>query len=448
MIDPFCDVAEIAAAYRSGRTDPVTVTTLAFGRIAAAEPHINAFTLLAQDRALAAADRAASELVAGFDRGPFQGVPVAVKDLVDMGGLVTGYGTSAPLQSKPMARNAVVVDRLEAAGAVILGKNNCLEFAYGAVNPAVEQTNNPHDPSRTAGGSSGGGAAAVAAGLIWGAVGTDTGGSIRIPAAYCGITGLKPSFGAVSLDGVFPLSPTLDHAGPMTRSAADGLVLFDILAGIAGDAATLPARRMRIGVIQQQARTKVIRPDVAAAFDAALGAMRDAGIHIEVVSLPELDGFAEHLVNILLPEAALIHADRLKAHAAAYCDQTRAMLEAGPQVSAMSYLSALSYAQMLGRAYARLLSGFDALIAPSVPWIAPSEDPAIDDKEGYDEMHCSGLANLVGAPSVSIYMGAGEAGMPTGLTLNGPVGADRQLMHLAAVIETVLPTRPRPDRLV
>jgi aspartyl-tRNA(Asn)/glutamyl-tRNA(Gln) amidotransferase subunit A len=444
MLDPFCSVADAARAFRAGTASPLAETRAALDRIAAAEPRLNAFTLIAADRALAAATRAGAELAAGMDRGPFHGVPVSVKDLVDMGGLVTGYGTSAPLRSPPQPRNAALVDRLEAAGAVILGKNNCLEFAYGAVNPAVGQTNNPHDPQRTAGGSSGGGAAAVAAGLVWGAVGTDTGGSIRIPAAYCGITGFKPSFGAVPLDGVFPLSPTLDHAGPMTRSAADALALFDVLSGQSGEATPALPHRLRLGVIREQARAPVIRPDVAAVFEAALAALSAAGVQIEQIALPALDGFAERLVEILLPEAARIHAGRMATHADAYGPQTLAQLRAGPGVSAMTYLAARNYAHDLGRAYAAALTGFDALIAPSVAWVAPKEDPAIDGDDGYAEMLCSALGNLTGAPSVSIHAGAGEAGMPVGLTLNGPVGGDRRLLHVAACVEGLMPPRPRP----
>lgn len=444
MLDPFCSVAVAAGSFRNGSADPVAETEAALDRINACEASLNAFSLLVGERAIAQSEKARAELAAGFDRGPFHGLPVSVKDLVDMGGTVTGYGTGAALRSAPQQRNAALVDRLEAAGAVIVGKNNCLEFAYGAVNPEVGQTNNPHDPGRTAGGSSGGGAAAVAAGLVWGAVGTDTGGSIRIPAAYCGIAGLKPSFGAVSLDGVFPLSPTLDHAGPLTRSAADALLMFDVLSGQTGTIDPLPVRRLRLGIITEQARSAIIRPDIGAAFDAAVEAMTAAGVMIEEVSLPELAGFADRLVEILLPEASLIHETRLRDHAAHYGPQTLSQLQAGPGVSAMTYLKARDYVVALGLAYARTLTGFDALIAPSVAWVAPEEDPAIDGDEGYGEMLCSGLANLVGAPSISIFAGTGEAGMPVGLTLNGQVGGDRMLLRAAAALEALLPSRVRP----
>ncbi len=157
-----------------------------------------------------------------------------------------------------------------------------------------------------------------------------------------------------------------------------------------------------------------------------------------------LDGFAERLVEILLPEAALIHAEGLAAHADAYAPQTRAQIEAGPGVSAMTYLAARDYARELGRAYAAALEGLDALVAPSVAWVAPEEDPAVDGDEGHAEMHSSGLGNLVGAPSVSVFAGTGDGGMPVGLTLNGPVGGDRRLMRVAAGVETALPPRPRP----
>jgi len=444
-LDMFASIADLGAGFRAGATDPSAAVDASLARIEAAEGVLNAFTLVAADRARATADRAAAELRSGVDRGPLHGVPVAVKDLIDVGGLVTGYGSARAHHDPPKQRNAELVDRLETAGAVIVGKNNCLEFAYGAVNPEVGQTNNPHDARRTAGGSSGGGAAAVGAGLVWAAVGTDTGGSIRIPAAYCGIAGFKPSFGAVSLRGVFPLSSTLDHAGPMTRSAADALAVFDVLSGQHGPASPAPVRGLRLGVIRQHAHDPVIRPDVAAAFDRTLRTLRASGAAVEEISLPRLDGFAERLVDILVPEAALIHADRLARAAEAYGPQTRAQIEAGPGISAMTYLAAREYARDLALAYAAACEGFDALVAPSVPWVAPQEDPAVDGEEGYAEMHSSALANLAGTPSVSVFAGTGEGRMPVGLTLNGPLGGDRRLLRVAAGVEAVLPAPPRPE---
>lgn len=444
QVDPFCSVRDLYEAFRAGRLLPRAATEMALARISGSESTLNAFTCVLSERARAAAERAGMELAMGIDRGALHGVPIAVKDILDIAGEVTGYGSAEMLRSEPTVRSARLVERLEAAGAVIVGKNNCLEFAYGAVHPDVGQTNNPHAPDRTAGGSSGGGAAAVAAGCVWGAVGTDTGGSIRIPAAYCGITGIKPTFGAVPLDGVFPLSMTLDHAGPMTRSVLDGLMMFDVLADQSGPTSPLPVSGLRFGVIAEQARDPVIRPDIAQAFEKSIAALRKAGAQIEDVSIPMLRGAADRLLEIVLPEAALVHRDRLEAHRDAYSPQTRAQLEAGHGVSAITYLGALGYARSVAALYGEVLERFDALLAPSCPWVAPEEDPVIEGGDGHAEILCSGLANLVGAPSISIFCGTGEAGLPVGLMLNGRVGDDRRLLRICAGVEAMLPARPTP----
>ncbi len=226
----FAPIAEVAAGYRDGSLSPVAVTELALARIAALNPVLNAFITVTADQARAAAQRAEEELRRGEDRGLLHGIPIALKDLIDTAGVRTTCGGRILADHVP-ARNAPIVDRLEAAGAVLVGKTNLLEFAYGIVHPDVGPTWNPWAPDRTAGGSSGGSAAAVAAGLCYAAVGTDTGGSIRIPAAYCGVAGLKPTYGLVSTQGIFPLSWSLDHAGPIARTSADAALLLQVLLG-------------------------------------------------------------------------------------------------------------------------------------------------------------------------------------------------------------------------
>ena len=241
MPDPaiaFASIAAIGARYRDGSLSPVEVTGLCLERIAAHDPELNAFlSVLNREPALEQAATAEAELRSGRDRGPLHGVPVAIKDLMAMAGVPTKFGSDPIFQEVP-ERDAAIVRHLRAAGAVIVGKTNLLEFAYGAVNPRVGQTNNPWNLERTSGGSSGGSAAAVAAGLCYAAVGTDTAGSIRIPAAYCGVAGLKPTYGLVDLDGVSLLSWSLDHAGPIARSCADAAAM---LAGLTGQ--SVPRRR-------------------------------------------------------------------------------------------------------------------------------------------------------------------------------------------------------------
>jgi aspartyl-tRNA(Asn)/glutamyl-tRNA(Gln) amidotransferase subunit A len=436
-------IAGLGAEFRAGTLDPVRVTESCLERIAANDGALNAMVTVTGDRARAAAERAGRELREGVDRGPLHGVPVVVKDLIDVAGVPTGYGSAPAFRIVP-SRHAALVQRIETAGGVILGKANLLEFAYGAVNPLVGQTNNPHDPSRTAGGSSGGSAAAVASAMAFAGVGTDTGGSIRVPAAYCGIVGHKPTFGLVPLEGVFPLSWTLDHAGPIARTSACALAFLDALAGTTGPSTPISVAGRRFGVIRGHIDDRSIHADVRAAFEGACDMLVDAGASLVDVRVPELEGMAETVLDILLPEAALIHASRLAQHPEAYAPQTRAQIEAGPGVGAMSYLRALEHRRRLTLAMEEAMAGVDALVAPAVPWVAPAEDPAVDADEGYAEMHCTGPANLTGLPSVTIYGGPGEGGLPTGFMLTGPRGGDRRLLRVCMGIESVLPPAPRP----
>jgi aspartyl-tRNA(Asn)/glutamyl-tRNA(Gln) amidotransferase subunit A len=436
-------IADLGAAFRSGAFAPTDATETCLQRIALHDGALNAMITVTDESAVSAAARAGRELRAGVDRGPLHGVPVVLKDLIDVAGVPTGYGSAPAFRSLP-TRNAALVDRLVAAGAVILGKTNLLEFAYGAVNPLVGQTNNPWDAVRTSGGSSGGSAAAVAAGMAFAGVGTDTGGSIRVPAAYCGVVGLKPTFGLVPLEGVFPLSWTLDHAGPIARTSADALAFLDALAGTSGPTTPLPIAGRRFGVIRAHVDDPCIRADVRAAFTAACQRLVDAGATLVDVHLPELEGMAQAVIDILLPEAAIIHAVRLAEHPEAYGPQTLAQIEAGPGVSAIAYLRARDHRRRLTEAMEEAVVGLDALIAPAVPWVAPAEDPAVHGDEGYAEMHCTAPANLSGQPSVSIYGGPGEAGLPTGLMLTGPRGGDRRLLRVCMGIEVVLPPAAPP----
>lgn len=439
----FQTIAALGAQFRSGTTTPRAATEACLDRIARLDGGVNAFITVTTDLALRAADQAGVELGAGSDRGPLHGVPIALKDLIDVGGVPTGYGSSPVFRTHPL-RNAILVDRLEAAGAVIVGKTNMLEFAYGAVNPAVGQTNNPWDTRCTAGGSSGGSAAAVAAGMAVAAVGTDTGGSIRIPAAYCGIVGLKPTFGLLPLDGVFPLSSTLDHAGPMARTSADALALLDAMMGAQGAVEAIPLAGRRFGILRDHCDDPCIRPDLRAAFDAACARMADAGATFHDVRLPELQGMVKAFLDILLPEAAIIHQTRRAAHPEGYAAQTLAQIDAGPSVTGIAYLKGLEHRRILTAAMERALAGIDALIGLTVPWVSPTVDPVVIDDAGFEELHCTGATNLTGLPSVSLFGGTGESGLPAGIMLTGPRGGDRRLLRLAAGIESVMPPTVAP----
>ena len=432
---PFPSVADLAAAYRDGSRSSVEVVDEALSRIDRLEPSLNAFAHRMADEARAEARQRGAELRAGRDLGPLHGIPVAIKDLIEVSGVPTGYGSKVE-PPRTATRDAALVARLRAAGAVILGKTNLLEYAYGIAHPLIGQTNNPHDPGRTAGGSSGGSAVAVAAGIVPLAVGTDTGGSIRIPAAYCGIVGMKPSFGLVPLDGVFPLSWSLDHAGPLARSVADAALLLAALSGRPMPPVPSRLRGLRVGILSRHVSATPVGRAVTACFRRAVEMLRAAGADLSQVDPPGLDRANPALMTLLLPEAAVIHRRLLALNPGGYAPATRARIEAGAQVPAMDYIAAR---QMQDDLRATVETGFaevDLLISPTVPFVAPAEDPDLDD--GTDsEMLASGLANLTGHPALSLPCGRVD-GLPVGMQITAPLHADARLLSLAAAVERAL----------
>ena len=439
----FSSITALGMAYRDGSLSPVDVVRRSLERISKIDPVLNSFITVLQAESLAQAETAARELKSGRDRGALHGVPVAVKDLIDMEGVPTTFASRAGSPRMPKS-NATLVRNLNEAGAIILGKTNLLEYAYGAVHPDFGQTNNPWDPRRTSGGSSGGSAAAVAAGLCFAAVGTDTGGSIRIPASYCGIVGLKPTFGRVSLDGVQALSPSLDHAGPLARSCADAALT---LAAMTGGSIRIPqveAARLRIGLMQHRGAEKFLRHDVQALFDQAVSILKNAGAQVRPIELPGLELAHDALVAIIEPEASLVHRELLRSQPTGFSDATRAQLEAGFAVTAIDYLDALQVRDRLRIGFQRLFDSVDAILSPSVPWVAPAEDPLVGGEEGTGEMMYSGVYNLVGLPALSIPCGLASDHLPAGLQLVTPWNEDELALSLGMALERTLPALQPP----
>jgi aspartyl-tRNA(Asn)/glutamyl-tRNA(Gln) amidotransferase subunit A len=432
---PFPSVADLAAAYRDGARTPVDVVDEALDRIERLEPSLNAFAHRMADAARDEARLRTDELRAGQVRGPLHGIPVAIKDLIEVAAVPTGYGSKVE-PPRIASRDAVLVARLRAAGAVILGKTNLLEYAYGVAHPEVGQTNNPHDPTRTAGGSSGGSAAAVAAGIVPLAVGTDTGGSIRIPAAYCGIVGLKPGFGLVPLDGVFPLSWSLDHAGPLARSVADAALLLEALSGQPMPLSAVPLTGMRIGVLGRHVSGTPLGLAVSDSFARAIGVLRARGAQVREIDVDGLDRANRTLMTILLPEASVIHRRLHALNPEGYAAGTRSQIEAGFRVPATDYVEAKRSQEALRSGVEASFAQVDVLVSPSVPFVAPAEDPEL--AEGEDsEMLASGFANVTGHPSLSLPCGFAD-GLPVGMQLTGPLGRDARLLSLAAALESAL----------
>jgi 2-dehydropantoate 2-reductase len=382
--------------------------------------------------------------VAGAPRrsatGPLSGRPVAVKDIITVNGLPTSCG-SPSTSDAPASADAALVGRLRVAGAEVFATAQCLEFAAGFAHPRVGDTRNPRDPTRTSGGSSGGSAALVAAGVCDLAIGTDTGGSIRIPAAYCGVVGLKPTYGLVPTDGVFPLSPSLDHAGTLTATAADGIAL---LRAIAGPLPAAPAVGVPVlGVLSAQLADPSVTPEVRGAVRAALDQLAAAGWQLREVKPPwlaEPHRWEEALTVIVAREAVTSHAGR---DTSQYAAGTRALLAFGAAVTQAQYARARAAQAELTAAVEETLAGVDALAGPTVGYCAPEQDPPFGAGDDNGEGRFTGPYNLTGHPAVSIPVPA--SGLPVGLQLAGRRDHDLALLELAAAAEIALRGRADPE---
>jgi aspartyl-tRNA(Asn)/glutamyl-tRNA(Gln) amidotransferase subunit A len=417
-------------------------------RIHTLDGRLNAFITVLDEPALASARQAEADLCAGLERGPLQGVPVSLKDLIDTAGVRTTCASPIRRDYVPQ-QSATIARRLEAAGAVLVGKCNLLEFAYGIVHPDFGQCNNPWDPSRTAGGSSSGSCASVAAGMGYGSLGTDTGGSIRIPASYCGVVGFKPTYGRVSRRGVFPLSWSLDHVGTLTRSVEDAAILLGAVAGadsLDPTCATVSVpdyrsalngevRGLRLGVLEQHMTGADLRPGVAEAAAAAVSELEKAGMLITKIHLPSFEGADAALLLAILPEGTLVHEAWLRQRPQDYAEMTRQQLETGALISAVDYVRAQQYRARLLRECLAALQDVDVFVSPTVAWEAPQEDPNIAGGDGATEARRTGPFNLTGLPAISVPCGFGFAGLPLGLQITGAPFAEALVLRVAHAYE-------------
>lgn len=364
--------------------------------------------------------------------GPLRRVPVAIKDNIDVRGVATTNASTVGVPA-PAKTDAPVVTRLREAGAELLCKTNLLEYAAGSVNPAYGMTFNPWDLSRTSGGSSSGSAALVAVGVCDFALGTDTGGSIRIPAAYCGIVGLKPTYGLVPVEGVFPLSPTLDHVGPLTRTAAQAAVLLGAIARRSYGLRDVSG--LRIGVLRQQVDDTEVVPGIRDCVERALERLAWAGLVLVDVDVPELGLAAEALGAIVAREAYEVHRKLLEREGDKYGPGTRAVIEAGRDVDDDRYEGALADRQRVAEGFRRALAEVDVLAGPTVAYPAPHEDPPVGTPQGDLEARFTGPYNLAGLPAVSVPCGLAEGPLPAGLQLAAVAGEDAVVLSVAATLE-------------
>jgi Asp-tRNA(Asn)/Glu-tRNA(Gln) amidotransferase A subunit family amidase len=405
----------------------------------------NAFILVDAEGARAAARTVDEERARGVDRGPLHGMPISIKDLIDVAGQPTTAGSR--VRAGHIAHNdAPLVQRLRNAGAVLIGKTNLHEFALGTTSDvsAYGAVHNPHDTLRSAGGSSGGSAAAVAAGMGEASIGSDTGGSIRIPASACGVVGLKPSLGEVPLDGVVPLSVTFDHVGPITRTVTDAAQLWAVLAGVALPhlEPRLPAS-VRLGALGGYF-TALLAADVRAAFDAALAELGAAGMSVERRTVEQAGAITDTYTNIQLPEASHWHAETLDTQGADYQTVTRERLESGRSIPAVKYLQALEMRRELTKAVDAALEGCDVLVLPTLPIVAPllGATEAAMDASGNATLpvrsamlRLTQLFNVTGHPAISIPVPASAGGLPVGMQLVGRRRGTAELLAVALACE-------------
>ncbi|HEV7648381.1 MAG TPA: amidase [Actinophytocola sp.] len=417
-------VAGLAAGLRDGRLTPVDLVEHALAAAGRLGRALNAFVTVDVDGARAAARRAADELAAGRDRGPLHGIPVAVKDLVDTAGLRTTMGSRHFADHVP-ERDAGCVRLLREAGAVVVGKTVTHEFAYGPTGDrsAAGPARNPYRPSAMSGGSSAGSAVAVAAGIVPLAIGTDTGGSVRIPAACCGVVGLRPTSGVIPVDGVFPLSPTLDAVGPIARTAGDCLLLWHALG-----AARPTSGEPRIGWVPPE----TFHPADDAVTRAARALVPDAA-DVEVPYAREL--LSAYRV-IQSSEAYAIHAERIAATPELFGEELLARLETAGQVRGWEYVRALEDRRRAIAAIPDLFAGHDVLALPTVPITAPPVGARQGRAGGTEiEVRAALLAltspwSVLGLPALSVPAGLVD-GLPAGLQLVARPGGEDLLLAVA-----------------
>jgi aspartyl-tRNA(Asn)/glutamyl-tRNA(Gln) amidotransferase subunit A len=464
----FASIEEIGKLFRKRKLSPVELTKLMLARIEKLNPILNAYITVTPELALTQARKAESELFAPRgrkgtrDRGPLHGLPISLKDNIYTAGIRTTAGSKI-LEDFIQLHDAPLVTQLLEAGAVLLGKTNMHEFAYGVTsnNPHYGPVHNPWDLSRISGGSSGGSAAAVAAGLCYGSIGTDTGGSIRIPAGLCGIVGLKPTIGRVNIDGTIPLSPRLDCVGPLARSAQDAALLLDpiLVRGIheqrlsSSSKPSSQKQKFKFG-LPDEFFFNIISSDVLRVFQAALHSLCKLGAKIKNVSIPLLEETENAGNQIAWPEATHYHqqAGWFPARAAEYGEDVRTRLEMGTKVSATVYLEALEirdkFIQQLHLVMAD--AAVDALVFPTTPITAPlinEETTRVNEKDHPTRallLRNNRPANLAGVPAISIPCGFTPAGLPVGLQLIGAVTDEHLLLCVARQFERAHPQTPRP----
>ncbi len=447
-------IGEAGAAVRARRVSPVELTEAYLARIEAYNGTLNAYVTVLAESAMAAARAAEAEIAGGTYRGPLHGIPIALKDLYYTKGVRTAAGSKIMGDFVP-DHDGTVTRLLREAGSVLLGKTNTHEFAYGVTtnNPHFGPTRNPWDTETIPGGSSGGSGAAVAAGMAAMAMGTDTGGSIRIPAALCGTVGLKATHGRVSTAGVVPLSWSLDHAGPLTKTVADAAIVLNLIAGAdPQDPLTPPVpvddytrdlgagvRGLRLGV--PRAFFEDCDAEVLGAVESALGTYRDLGATVEDVELPPLAPVWAAVGDLLLAEARWFHRDALRDRPEDFGEDVRSRLNRRTDLSAEEMVGTMRVKHDFTVAMSDVLARYDALLLPTTRIPAPPIAGQMITIKGQQVFAPSLLTpntnpfNLAGTPALSLPCGFTQAGLPIGLQIVGRRWDEVTVLRIGAAYE-------------
>ena len=438
-------ISELAASLRRRKISPVDITRDCLNLIAQLNPSLNAFITVMADSVLEEARTAEAEIARGEWRGPLHGIPIALKDLIDTAGVRT-TAASALYKDRVPSHDAEVVRRLRAAGAVIIGKNNLHECAYGGSSlvSSCGDVHNPRDPERIAGGSSGGSAAAVVAGMACAAIGTDTAGSVREPAALCGCVGLKPTYGRVSIRGVIPLSTSLDHIGPISRSVTDAAIVLQAIAGydpqditscnvpVADYAGALGegAKQLRVGVPRQYFFDD-LDPEVAGSIENALktiqslvGGIRDVRLDVPTDR------------TLQAAEAYALHAEDVTQHSDLLFPETVRRIRNGEGITAAEYIARRRELDEARRNIAHIFAEIDLLVTPTTPVTAPTiaelrADPEALRPAELKLLHNTRPFNVWGLPAISVPCGSTKNGLPIGLQIAGPHWREDLVLRLA-----------------
>ena len=448
------DITQLAPLIHARSVSPSELTEAYLAAIERLDPVLNAYITVTADQARADARQAEADIGRGDWRGPLHGVPLGIKDLFDVAGVPNTMGSKILADNVP-ARDATLVEKLRSAGAVVLGKQNLHEFAFGITseNPHYGAVRNPWNVDRVPGGSSGGTAAATAAGLCAAGIGSDTGASIRAPASFCGIVGLKPSYGRVSRAGALPLAWSLDHAGPLARSVADCAVLLQVIAGFdARDPGSsrdpVPdfsvdlgqgVRGLRIGVPSDYF-FDIVEPDVDRCVREAINMLVGLGAEVEEVRLPSAKHSQVAGNVIMSTEAARWHADWLRDRPADYGADVLARMRGGLRVLASEYLQSQQLRTLLQQEFATAFEHVDVVVGPTVPLVAPPIGRTLE-PGGPLNVPPRSIANrttvpcnLTGMPALSVPCGFSD-GLPVGLQIMGPAFSEPLVLRVGAAYE-------------